>query len=81
MVRAILTGALEEVTWDQDPIFGFQVPESCPEVPPGVLQPRNTWNDPGRYDAQARELAGLFAKNFQKFAKDVSEEVKAAAPI
>jgi phosphoenolpyruvate carboxykinase (ATP) len=36
-------------------------------VPADVLNPKKTWKDPAAYDAQARKLAEMFRKNFEKF--------------
>jgi phosphoenolpyruvate carboxykinase (ATP) len=80
MVSAALDGSLEGVETREHPIFGVHVPRSCLGVPPEVLDPRSTWPDPEAYDAQARKLAGMFDENFERFAKDVSDEVRAAAP-
>jgi phosphoenolpyruvate carboxykinase (ATP) len=80
MVRAVLGGQLDDVPLKEDPVFGIQVPESCPGVPSEVLQPRLTWRDPQAYDEQARKLAGMFAENFEKFSADTSDEVRAAGP-
>jgi phosphoenolpyruvate carboxykinase (ATP) len=80
MVRAVLTGTLDKVATTKDPIFGLEVPENCPDVPPEVLQPRKTWKDPEAYDEQAKKLAGMFAENFKQFAEDVSEEIREAGP-
>jgi phosphoenolpyruvate carboxykinase (ATP) len=80
MVRAALNGTLERVAMREDPVFGVQVPQTCPGVPSAVLQPRSTWSDPRMYDAQAHKLAGMFAANFAPFAHDVSEEVRLAGP-
>ncbi|TDI38670.1 MAG: phosphoenolpyruvate carboxykinase (ATP) [Acidobacteria bacterium] len=80
MVRAALSGALDEVETAEHPIFGVHVPRSCPNVPSEVLDPRTTWADGEAYDRQARKLAGMFDKNFETFSGDVSEEVRAAAP-
>jgi phosphoenolpyruvate carboxykinase (ATP) len=80
MVRAALDGTLAGVACTEDPIFGLQVPGSCPDVPTDVLQPRNTWSDGKSYDKQARKLAGMFADNFKRFTNDVAPEVRAAAP-
>ena len=81
MVRAALNGSLAQVPTEPDPIFGVHVPTHCPDVPPEVLKPRNTWKNPAAYDEKARHLAQLFRKNFEQFASGVSDEVKAVAPI
>ncbi len=80
MIRAILNGSLAGVETKADPIFGVQVPVSCPDVPAEVLQPRNTWSDKEAYDKQARDLARRFNENFKKYESGVSEEVRAVAP-
>jgi len=80
MVRAALAGKLDDVPTEIDPIFGVAVPAWCPDVPSEFLQPRSTWQDPEAYDAQARELARMFAENFDQYADGVSEGVRAAGP-
>ena len=80
MIRAALSGALDEVGYENDPIFNLDVPDGCPEVPAKVLKPRRTWTHPADYDTQAREVAQMFAENFKTFAQGVSAEVKAAGP-
>jgi len=80
MIRAILNGTLANVPTNTDPIFGVQVPSSCPDVPAEVLQPRNTWADKDAYDKQARDLARRFNENFKKYESGVSEAVRAVAP-
>ena len=59
--------------------FGLFVPESCPEVPDEVLDPRGTWSDKQAYDETARELTRRFAANFAEFEPFVGNEVKEAA--
>jgi phosphoenolpyruvate carboxykinase (ATP) len=81
MVNAALNGDLDQVEYSQDPLFGLQVPASCPEVPEEVLQPRRTWQDPEAYDRQARELAQMFMDNFSQFDEQVSEEIRNAGPV
>jgi len=80
MVRAVLSGELAQAPMRTDPLFGLQVPESCPDVPADVLEPSKTWKSKEAYDQQARKLAGMFAENFKQFADDVSEEICAAGP-
>lgn len=80
MVRAALAGKLDNVPMVTDPIFGLAVPTACPDVPSEFLQPRTTWQDHDAYDEQARELARMFAKNFEQYADRVSASVRAAGP-
>lgn len=68
MIRAAMSGTLENVAYETDPIFGLSVPRTCPDVPYDILMPRNTWEDKDAYDAQARTLLGMFEENFKKFA-------------
>ncbi len=79
MVRAAISGALENVETITDPIFGLQVLTTCPDVPNSLLNPRNTWNDKEAYDKQAIDLAARFKKNFVQFA-EVGEAVVSAGP-
>jgi len=63
----------------KDPNFGMLVPESCPEVPDEVLDPRGTWSDKQAYDETARNLTRRFAANFAEFEPLVGSEVKEVA--
>jgi phosphoenolpyruvate carboxykinase (ATP) len=80
MVRAVLSGQLDEAHTHPDPVFGLHIPQSIPGVPREVLDPRETWGDPAAYDAMAAKLAGMFRDNFRKFEQQVSEGVRAAGP-
>jgi phosphoenolpyruvate carboxykinase (ATP) len=80
MIKAALTGQLSGVQFKADPVFNVAVPVSVPGVPAEVLDPRSTWADPAEYDRKAKELARLFATNFQRFAASATPEVLAAAP-
>jgi phosphoenolpyruvate carboxykinase (ATP) len=79
LLRAALDGSLAKTPMRQDSNFGFLVPESVPEIPGNVLDPRGTWPDTGSYDEVARNLRGRFENNFQKFEPFVGSEVKRAA--
>lgn len=80
MLNAILNGDLDNVETCTDPVFGLDVPVSCPGVPQEVLNQRSTWKDKDKYDTTAKRLAGMFQENFRQFEKDVTEDVKAAGP-
>jgi phosphoenolpyruvate carboxykinase (ATP) len=80
IIDAIHNGSLVDANTEEDPIFGFRVPKCCAGVPEEILIPRNTWADKEKYDETARKLAGLFEKNFQKYAAGCSEAILAAGP-
>jgi phosphoenolpyruvate carboxykinase (ATP) len=79
IVAAILDGRLAEVPYRPDPVFGLDIPTSCPDVPATLLTPRATWRDAGAYDDKARDLVRRFGEHFAAYA-DAAPEVKAAAP-
>lgn len=78
MVGAAVAGTLNNVQFHVEPAFGFTVPNSCPGVPSEFLDARGAWKDKAAYDKSAVDLAGRFAKNFEKF--DVPENIRAAGP-
>jgi len=80
IISAILEGKLKHVETKEDPIFNINVPTTCEGVPHDVLIPRNTWNDVNAYDDKARNLAGMFRKNFEEFDFNISDDIKQAGP-
>jgi phosphoenolpyruvate carboxykinase (ATP) len=80
LLRAAVSGQLDDVPTYQDPYFGLTVPTTCPEVPNAILFPQKTWADPQAFEATARELAGRFRENFTRYAAKVELEVLAAEP-
>jgi phosphoenolpyruvate carboxykinase (ATP) len=80
MVQAILSGTLKNVPMRVDQNFKLTVPESCPDVPNEVLDPRLTWSDGALYDQQARRVAMMFKENFKSFEGNVTEAVRMAGP-
>ncbi|HWP03425.1 MAG TPA: phosphoenolpyruvate carboxykinase (ATP), partial [Gemmatimonadaceae bacterium] len=79
MVRAALSGALDDTPTESDPVFRLARPVDVPGVPAEVLDPRAMWADKAAYDAQARRLAEMFRKNFERFG-DVDPAIAAAGP-
>jgi phosphoenolpyruvate carboxykinase (ATP) len=57
IVRAALSGELDDAPTRTDPLFGFEVPLEVPGVDAALLDPRGTWADPEAYDRQASDLA------------------------
>ena len=67
MVSAAIGGELDGARYAHDGLFNLDTPSSCPGVPSGLLDPRQTWADDGSYDLHARRLARMFSENFAKF--------------
>jgi len=81
MITAAMNGELNNVEYHAHPTFGILIPQSVPNVPAEVLNPRDTWADKEAYDKKANELAQLFVKNFDKYASQASDEILSAAPV
>jgi len=80
MITAALEGNLNDVEYKNHKIFGVAVPQTCPNVPDDILNPRITWEDKEAYDKKAQELANSFVKNFEKYADYASDDIMAGAP-
>ncbi|MCG9791606.1 phosphoenolpyruvate carboxykinase (ATP) [Flavobacterium algicola] len=80
MIDAALHGELDAVAYKNHPVFGVAIPQSCPNVPEEILNPRDTWADKELYDEKAKELAGKFEVNFKQFSSYANEEILTGAP-
>ena len=57
------------------PYFNLEVPTELHDVDSGILDPRDTYADPGEWDQKAKKLSELFIANFEQFTDN--EEGKA----
>jgi phosphoenolpyruvate carboxykinase (ATP) len=80
IIDAIHDGTLDGVETVADPLFGLAVPTSCPHVPDEILIPKNTWVEGRAFDRQAKKLAELFIKNFEKYQAGSSKAIIDAGP-
>ncbi|HUN65529.1 MAG TPA: phosphoenolpyruvate carboxykinase (ATP) [Bacteroidota bacterium] len=80
LLNAALNGKLLSVKYATDPVFGFQVPESCEDIPQSVLNPSSSWSDKKLYMQRYRQLASRFVENFKKFEAGCPPEVIKAGP-
>ena len=82
--RAILTaaldGSLNQVDYQVDPWFGFEVPLVCPGVPDRILDPAASWSDQEAYQKNITELLDQFKKNMKKYEDSTPPEVLLAGP-
>ncbi|MEW6405243.1 MAG: phosphoenolpyruvate carboxykinase (ATP) [Chloroflexota bacterium] len=80
LLNAALTGKLADVEYYRDPVFGFEVPRTCPDVPDSVLEPWSAWPSRAEYDKKYKDLAQRFCENFKKFEDGTPQEVISAGP-
>jgi phosphoenolpyruvate carboxykinase (ATP) len=80
MLNAALNGKLRNVEFTTDPIFGFQVPKTCPDVPDAILDPASSWSDRNVYKEKYRQLAAHFIENFKEYDTAEAREVAKAGP-
>jgi phosphoenolpyruvate carboxykinase (ATP) len=80
LLNAALGGKLAKVKYYQDPVFGFEVPKTCPDVPDNVLEPWSSWPSRAEYDKKYKDLAQRFSENFKKFEDKTPREVIDAGP-
>ncbi len=80
MITAALNGELNNVAYEEHPVFGMLIPKYCPKVPREILNPRYTWADRTAYDVAAKKLALEFVNNFEKYSAALDKEILSASP-
>ena len=63
IIDAILNDNVEKAQCVNFAGFNFAIPTSLPGVNSIILDPRNTWEDKGKYDKAREDLLELFANN------------------
>ena len=79
IIDAILNGDVLKAPTKKIPYFDFEVPTELPGVDSGILDPRDTYADPAEWDAKAKDLAGRFIKNFEKYTSNEAGKALVAA--
>lgn len=74
IIDAILDGSIDKAETRQIPIMNLEIPTALPNVSEGILDPRDTYADASQWEAKAKDLAGRYIKNFEKYLD--SEEAK-----
>lgn len=80
LLNAALDGSLLKVKFRKDPLFGFDVPFSCDDVPADILNPADSWPSADAHAKKYRQLATRFVENFRKYSNGAPAEVIAADP-
>ena len=81
IIDAILDGSIDKAPTKKIPYFDFEVPTQLPGVDTHILDPRDTYADPAEWETKAKDLAGRFIKNFEKFTgNDLGKSLVEAGP-
>ncbi len=80
LLNSALDGKLDKVEYYTDPVFGFEVPKTCPGVPDDVLYPSSSWPSHEAYIKKYKALAARFIDNFKKFEAESPAGLKSAGP-
>lgn len=80
-MNAIHDGVLEKGEFAKLPVFNVQYPVNIPGVDTKILNPENAWANKDEYKIYLNKVAEMFNKNFSRFEKDASADVKAGAPV
>ena len=81
IIDAILDGSILKAGTKKIPYFDFEVPTSLPGVDPKILDPRDTYANAAEWETKAKDLAGRFIKNFEKFTyNEAGKALVAAGP-
>ena len=67
IIDAIIDGSIDKKPTKTIPYFDLAVPTELHDVDTNILDPRNTYADKSVWDNKAKDLAGRFIKNFDKF--------------
>ena len=78
IVSACQNGALLKSNVTHLYYLNLDIPKSIPGIDDAFLNPRDTWKDKSKYDAESKKLASLFKENFKKF--DVDQVIIDAGP-
>ncbi|MBO7125349.1 MAG: phosphoenolpyruvate carboxykinase (ATP) [Bacteroidales bacterium] len=79
IIDAILDGSILKAETKQIPMFNFTVPTALPKVNPAILDPRDTYANASEWETKAKDLAGRFIKNFEKYTTNEAGKALVAA--
>ena len=81
IIDAIIDGSIDKMPTKTIPYFDLAVPTELHDVDTNILDPSNTYDDKSVWDAKAKDLAGRFIKNFDKFTGNaLGKSLVAAGP-
>ncbi len=79
IIDAILDGSILKAQTKKIPFFDFEVPTALPNVNANILDPRDTYAKASEWEEKAKDLAGRFIKNFEKYTTNEAGKALVAA--
>jgi phosphoenolpyruvate carboxykinase (ATP) len=76
LIHAAVSGKLNRIGYEIDPIFSFEIPKECPGVPSEILNPRRMAGNTGEYEFRAVQLAKKFMEGFSRYEKIMPENMR-----
>jgi len=67
IINSILNGELDNKEYDTIPVFNLSIPKEINGINPNLLDPGKSWSEKSAWLAAAKDLAGKFITNFDKF--------------
>ncbi len=81
IIDRILDGSIDKAETITIPMFNLEVPTALENVDTNILDPRNTYASAQEWEVKAKDLAGRFVKNFEKFTgNEAGKALVAAGP-
>ena len=81
IIDRILDGSIDKAETITIPMFNLEVPTALENVDTNILDPRNTYASEAEWEVKAKDLAGRFVKNFEKFTgNEAGKALVAAGP-
>ena len=78
LANAAISGALNTVEFETDPVFQYEIPKNCPgvDIPQKMLNPREAAADAGDYELRANRLVAEFMKDFAQYEDKMPEDMR-----
>ena len=81
IIDRILDGSIDKAETITIPMFNLEVPTALENVDTNILDPRSTYASEAEWEVKAKDLAGRFVKNFEKFTgNEAGKALVAAGP-
>lgn len=67
IIDAIIDGSIDKAERTRIPVLNLEIPTTLPNVSEGILDPRETYSSAADWEVKAKDLAGRYIKNFEKY--------------